>query len=339
MKITPILLIMFLVPNHLVALSWGDVWGGVKSAANTVGDGAKKAVNEVAKIKNCFGDTKVTRSVDYGVRKGAFETALLAATGALSAAKAISTGSLDAAEASAKLGVSAAQEFLKGVEGVSVGAMQASAEASKGILEGVKQGTVGVLKGTRFVVGHVMDQFDINEIMYKGDLQRLAGGVLGDVRVRGKFFVDFNEELTLDPKNIPNSIARLVEKLVSKLGSAVFAPIMSEVRKADTKLQDPKVVTGLIVLTQPEPAAVTAGVESQKKIEGQLAVVDAKVAEMQAILQKAEADLKKLAALPPDQLLELVVKAVPKGGSYDEFTLRARQELAQRAKIARRGGQ
>lgn len=325
-----VLLSLCLSSDALHASIFDTVWNGVKDAANTVG-------NEVKKLGNCFGDTKVTRAVDYAARKAALEAALPIAQGVLTAAEAVSHGSLDAAEASAKLAVSAAQEFLKGVEGVSVTTMQGSALASQGILEGVKQGTVGVLKGTRFVVGGVLDQFDINEIAFKGDLQRLAGGVLGDVRVKGKFFVDFNEELTLDPKNIPASIGRLIEKLVSKLGDAVFAPIMTEIKKVDTKLHDPAVVKGLSIIGSQEPAAVAAAIAAQQGIDAQLATLQAKQEAMKKVLLNAQADMEKLRAMSGEQLLELVKKAAPTGGSYSAFELRARQELARRAKAARRG--
>jgi hypothetical protein len=324
-----LVLIFLLIPSSLNA-SW------FTAALNTMTGGAVTLAEELSGLVGCKKDTKLTRVVPYGVEMGVLKTAKVSAELALAAAEKLTDPYFDAAEETAKVGVAAAQEFLKGLESVSNQAMEGAAAASQGVLEGIKQGTTGILKGTSWVAGNVLNQFDINEIAFNGDLQQLAGGTLGNVHVTGKLVSEFDEELILNPKNIAESIANLVEKLVSKLGNAVFSPVTSRAKQINRELlSDPEVKKGLIEAGLSSPAEIKAALAAQADVQNKLNAIKAQEEKMNAALKQAEADMKRIAAMKPRQLLDYVQK-IPSTSGYSAFDLRARNALDLLVKELRR---
>lgn len=314
-----------------------DVANTVKSvnnAANAVNDGLKSAGNAIA---DRFKDTKLTRSIDYGARKAALEASRAVAKGVLEATEALSKGTLDVAERTANLAVQAAQGFVSQVgRNISDAVLIGSSQAAKGVLEGAKHTTLGVLQGTQWVVNNALGQIDINCIHYDGSLQDLKSLNLGNVRVKGKIIVPFDEEMSLNLSNPISSIESFAKLIANMMKNAFLKPETAKIaQQAKMPLEQAlhKIEEGIeqLPLAQQQIAALQTPPEIAQA-EKEVADAEKKIIEagkkLESIALQAHRTIEQAALKSMDELQDFVFKH----GTPSRSTRLFKEELLRRKK-------
>jgi len=320
-----ILFLMLTLSTTLQADVFTDGWNAVKTIAYQTGDAfvaAGKAIGDR------FKDTKLTRSIDYGARKAAFEVSLAAAQGVLTAAQQASSQTLVAAEKTAELGLQAAEGFLRDVVGkASPEILQGAATAAKGVLEGAKASSVATLQGTEWVVNQTLGQFDLNRIRYEGDLRGLEHGILGKVLCEGKLLgKDFSTTISLNPREIAQSVEPLVNQAVAELKKQVIEPMQRDlglVKASSGKVNS----IDAILAKMDRPAQIDAGINAAKSAEAALQSIEK---QQQLALNNMIKEGKKLneVAMMSGKELQKLIQTQGKTSGYSGVA--ARQELARR---------
>ncbi len=238
-------------------------------------------------ISDRFKDTQVTRAIDYGIRKGALESALALATGVLKTAQETAKGTLLASKAVAEKAMSASQELLDGVNSASKIVLQGSADIASGALEGVKQGSLAVLEGGSIVTKGILELFDIEEIKYKGTLAALKSGSLGNVSIQAAVFKKkFDLKVTLDIKKgynaVTDALNKAVQPVIDRLSDELLLPYERKIKKL--QLETKKIEKSL---------QATANVEAQvQAAEDSALQAEQRVTQLETQEDKAQKDIQ-----------------------------------------------
>lgn len=320
-------IIAFVLMTTLHADFFSGAWNDIKKAAHTTGDAFETAGQAIG---DRFKNTKLTRSVDYAVRKAAFEASLHTALGILDATQTISAQTLVTAEKSATLGLKAAEGFLTEiVKRASPALLETSAKAANGVLDGARISGVGILKGTEWVATNTIGQFDLNRIRYQGDLKGLEGGVVGSVLCEGKLLgKDFRMNIRLDPRDVGKSIKPLLDTVGTELQKNVFNPLRDGINTINNNISSiSKIGTDLSAAQRPAAieAALAASQEAQRTLKK---FEDEEKAAIEQLIPEAK-KLNDIAMLSSQELTKLIQQQGTRAG-YSGVA--ARQELARRAR-------
>jgi hypothetical protein len=256
-------------------------------------------------VADRFKNTQATRAIDFAARMAAYETALQSATGILTTAKELAQGTLITARETAKAGTTAANGFLQGVEQTASGVLQVSDDAAKGVLEGVKQTSVGVLQGGTWVVNQTLGQFDITGIHYQGSLQDLSKGVLGNVQVDAKIVTPIHLSMTLDPKNVANSIAGVTNNILNTLKHTFIDPLTPQLAKVKENESKIKGAAQKLEALKP-PAEIEKTIKAAKGVEEKMAHLTDQQLKLAEIARGAQKTLQDIQSKNYDQLLQYI---------------------------------
>lgn len=323
---------------HCAAPISGNIFDSIKGAFEDAGNAIKDtAVAAGNAIADRFKDTKVTRSIDYGIRLAALEAAERVASGVLDAAEKVSSGALNVSIDTVNTGLTAAEGFLQHVvQNASTGILSGSVIATNGILEGVKQAGVGTLEGGKWVAKNVLGQFDLNKVRYEGDLKSLERGILGNVQVEGILLgKSFSKSMTLDPADMAKSVAGIAKDLGSTIKNAVYDPISSSLSSTIRTLTQAQATTERAIsekepesFAKAERAAVYAKDAFQAYEEYQKSSLEGLLKDVDAMKEK----VKEVAKKTVEEL-----KAQVKKNEKTSTNVLSRQELAKRA-LQNKGG-
>jgi len=297
-----------------------DAWDGITHAANKVQDAFNTAGQEIGKAANTVGseiakrfqDTQTTRAIDFGIQIAALETAKAATKLAYETAKGTSLVSIRLGKETTMKSLEAAQGILDKVgKPLSSAALQGAREAAHNVLEFSKIASVGTLDASQWVASNVLNQFDINEIVFQGSLEALKQGSFGKTHIRGTLFnKDFSGDVDLSVKsaedvlnsckpyidNAINEIKKFFNDLDSKM-SALFTQ-QASIDNARQALQVQTQGTNLTtVIAQAETALKarddvnTATAKLESTIQGTVRETEKKLNEF---AQKTSNDLKDI---------------------------------------------
>lgn len=183
----------------------------LKRAANKTVSGLKSAARAVTR------DSKATRSVDYGVRRGALEVALRTAQLSFDGADKILQGARGVTQADPRL-IALNTELAALL--AQKGTLIASRETANGILEAAKQtGTFAVGTVAKGAVKGILDTFSITGADFKGSLEEILGGVIPKLRVTFKIV---GKDLSLTVGGISLST---IHDGIEKIGDAVASEV------------------------------------------------------------------------------------------------------------------
>jgi hypothetical protein len=308
---------------------WNDALSDMKSAAQEVDTAFQKAGKAIG---DRFKDTKLTRAIDYGARKGAFELAERTAQAVLSASKEAADGTLMVGAKTAEAALSTAERFLADVvQAASPAILRGSANAAQEVIEAAKQAGVATLKGTQVVISTLMDTFDIRKLSYRGDLKRLENGVFGDVSCEGRIFgKDFSTQFDLDPRSIPK-ILNSLEPLFIKLGNLLDEKIGAPFREAFEPLKQQSERAASMVKKSPTEAdrLVAQAIQAAQKSDVTINAIKEEEYKAARTLVDATTKLRDIAQKTNKELEAAIRKGV-KESSAD--TALARQEYVKRLK-------
>lgn len=319
-----------------------DALNDLKAAAHAVDDAFTTAGHEIEKgantainaLKDHFTSTKLTRSVDYEIRKKAMQAALWSANLVLNGTQQASTGILTISEEAAKTALSAAEGFLDVVvKNASTGILEGGAAAAQGVLEGVKQGSIATLQGTQWVVSNVAGQFDITRIAYAGDLKSLEHGVFGNVACEGKLLTQpFSFNFDLDPRSLA-SVGKSIEGLVTKCGDTLKEKIINPIEEKFKPLRE--LAEKFDHATKHDAKPIQQQVA--KAVEAAQASADAseKLAQQQKLTAKplidATTQVQEIARKTNDELKALIAQGRAEGSAASTLS---RAEFIRRQKEA-----
>lgn len=328
------ILCLALSTNSLQADFFSDAWNGIKKTANTIASGFEDAGKWIA---DRFGDTQVTRGIDFGIRLAALESAKAVAQGILEASQAISDITLSGSYEAANLAVRASEEFVdKVLKNVARATLEASYQTANGVLEGAKQTSVGVLEGTRWVVKQTLGAVDINCIHYDGSLKELEALYLGKIIVRGVLISPFEIDMSLDLKDPLSSVGVVVESIGKMMKSAFIDPVTDAIAgKAKTENFDQavqQVTQAGQKATQAENTLAQLAppvelVQAQATVQNAEKEIEKEKEKLTVIAADMQESLKKAAALSFDELIKFVAE---QGTEITRETTLMKQELANR---------
>lgn len=256
-------------PNTFnVILAYSENLGQLLSGA---AESTIKGISDAsAWVGERFGDTKLTRGSDYAIRKAGLESAKAIAGTSLDASQAVALAPLIAAREIAAATLSRTQQFIDKVgKNVSRGVLKGSAQAAKGILEGVKKGAVlGIEVNKEILTKGPLDWIDINKIYYKGSLQEMSSGVLGNVQCEMEIFnkkIDVSTSLDFTkPFAVVNKqLAALADALGKKIEEEIFNPIRKAFSSANTQLAKAEKVLPIVIQEQQQiPSNIKTSLET-----------------------------------------------------------------------------
>jgi phosphoribosylcarboxyaminoimidazole (NCAIR) mutase len=330
---------LFMICHVSQASWWDDVWSGVKSAANTADDAFKTAGNEIKAVANKVGDeivkrfqdTQTTRAIDFGIQIAAFETAKAAAIAAQKTSEGVALAGIRAGKGTTLAALTAAQETLDKVgKPISDAALAGPREAAHQFLEASKIVSVGTLDASKWVADNVLNQFDINEITFRGDLQKLKQGVFVQTHIRGTLFQkDFSGDIDLSVKSVDdvlNSCKSYIERATGEIKN-FFDTTAQSMNNLFQHQKEINAAKQAIAAAQPTPINIAA--QQSEQADNALATANKAFQTAQntitATLTDAQKQLNAYAKKTTDELKSIIAKQ-----STGAASTQARQELTRR---------
>jgi hypothetical protein len=339
MHINRIFISLFIICHISQANFWDDAWNGVKSAANTVDDAFKTAGNEIKNVANKVGDeivkrfqdTQTTRAIDFGIQIAALETAKAAAIAAQKTAEGVSLAGIRAGKATTIGALTGAQQTLDKVgRPVSDAALAGPREAAHQFLEASKIVSVGTLDASKWVAENVLNQFDVNEITFRGDLQKLKEGVFVQTHIKGTLFQkDFSGDVDLSVKTVDdvfNSCKSYIARATGEIKNFfdTTAQSMNNLFQHQQEINAAKQA-----MTTAQPAITNVAAQQSEQADKALAIANQAIQTAQNTITtnfaEAQKKLNEYAKKTTDELKNIISKQ-----STGAASTQARQELTRR---------